>query len=180
MSPDRIPWRIIRISPATESALRPTPSTSSRDRPPRRRRRPTYAAVPASVIARLCGASSLVSHPAKKLGTDSGLLPGNGRRPLAVSAAPAADQRRNPRPMTASLAKALDLTWFQGSRPRSYAACMQRLGGLDAAFFLFETSTMHMHVGGLMLIDFSAAKEPYSYERLRKYIESREGLVPAF
>ena len=56
---------------------------------------------------------------------------------------------------------------------------MQRLGGLDSAFLFFETPTMHMHVGGLMLIDFSAAKEPYSYERMRRYIESREGLVPA-
>ena len=45
---------------------------------------------------------------------------------------------------------------------------MQRLGGLDAAFFLFETSTMHMHVGGLMLIDFSAAKEPYSFDRIKE------------
>ena len=57
---------------------------------------------------------------------------------------------------------------------------MQRLGGLDAAFLYFETPTMHMHVGGLMLIDFSEAKEPYSYARMRAYIEAREGLVPAF
>jgi WS/DGAT/MGAT family acyltransferase len=57
---------------------------------------------------------------------------------------------------------------------------MQRLGGLDAAFLYFETPTMHMHVGGLMLVDFSEAKEPYSYERMRAYIESRQGLVPAF
>src|SRR3954465_11799746 len=57
---------------------------------------------------------------------------------------------------------------------------MQRLGGLDAAFLYFETPTMHMHVGGLMLVDFSEAKEPYSYARMRAYIEAREGLVPAF
>jgi diacylglycerol O-acyltransferase / wax synthase len=57
---------------------------------------------------------------------------------------------------------------------------MQRLGGLDAAFLYFETPTMHMHVGGLMLVDFSAASEPYSYPRMREYIRSREGLVPAF
>ena len=57
---------------------------------------------------------------------------------------------------------------------------MQRLGGLDAAFLYFETPTMHMHVGGLMLVDFSEATEPYSYARMREYIRSREGLVPAF
>ena len=57
---------------------------------------------------------------------------------------------------------------------------MQRLGGLDAAFLYFETPTMHMHVGGLMLVDFSEASEPYTYTRLREYIKTRQGLVPAF
>jgi diacylglycerol O-acyltransferase / wax synthase len=57
---------------------------------------------------------------------------------------------------------------------------MQRLGGLDSAFLYFETPTMHMHVGGLMLIDPSTMSKPYSYAVLRNYIESRLPLVPAF
>jgi WS/DGAT/MGAT family acyltransferase len=57
---------------------------------------------------------------------------------------------------------------------------MLRLGGLDAAFLYFETPTMHMHVGGLMLIDPSTMPEPYSYARMHDYIESRLPLVPAF
>src|SRR5579884_1980177 len=57
---------------------------------------------------------------------------------------------------------------------------MQRLGGLDAAFLYFETPTMHMHVGGLMLLDTSTMKQPYSYELFRSYIGGRLGRVPAF
>jgi WS/DGAT/MGAT family acyltransferase len=57
---------------------------------------------------------------------------------------------------------------------------MQQLGGLDSAFLYFETPTMHMHVGGLMLVDPSTMSEPYSYARLRHYIESRLPLVPPF
>src|SRR5206468_8998497 len=72
------------------------------------------------------------------------------------------------------------LTGRQGRSGGTTLPAMQRLGGLDAAFLYFETPTMHMHVGGLMLIDFSEAKEPYSYARMRAYIEAREGLVPAF
>src|SRR3954470_9299059 len=101
-SEDFMPCRIIHASPATDSRLRPTPMRSSRERPPRRVRRATYADVPATVIARLCGASSLVSQPEKKLGTASGLLPGSGRSPLRVSTAPAADRRTKRRPMATS------------------------------------------------------------------------------
>jgi diacylglycerol O-acyltransferase / wax synthase len=57
---------------------------------------------------------------------------------------------------------------------------MQRLGGLDSAFLYFETPTMHMHVGGLMLIDPSTMSKPYSYADVHDYIESRLPLVPAF
>jgi WS/DGAT/MGAT family acyltransferase len=57
---------------------------------------------------------------------------------------------------------------------------MQRLGGLDSAFLIFENSTMHMHVGGLMLVDPSTAKQPYSYDHYRNYIESRLPRVPSF
>jgi diacylglycerol O-acyltransferase len=57
---------------------------------------------------------------------------------------------------------------------------MQRLGGLDSAFLIFETSTMHMHVGGLMLIDPSTAKTPYSFGAYRSYVESRLPRVPGF
>ena len=57
---------------------------------------------------------------------------------------------------------------------------MQRLGGLDAAFLYFETPTMHMHVGGLMLVDPSTMPKPYSFKSFRDNIESRLPLVPAF
>jgi WS/DGAT/MGAT family acyltransferase len=57
---------------------------------------------------------------------------------------------------------------------------MQRLGGLDSAFLYFETPTMHMHVGGLMLIDPSTMKQPYSFESFRDYISARMARVPAF
>jgi diacylglycerol O-acyltransferase len=57
---------------------------------------------------------------------------------------------------------------------------MQRLGGLDSAFLIFETSTMHMHVGGLMLVDPSTAKKPYSFADYREYIEKRLPNVPGF
>jgi diacylglycerol O-acyltransferase len=57
---------------------------------------------------------------------------------------------------------------------------MQRLGGLDSAFLIFETSTMHMHVGGLMLVDPSTAKQPYSFANYREYIEDRLPRVPGF
>jgi WS/DGAT/MGAT family acyltransferase len=57
---------------------------------------------------------------------------------------------------------------------------MQRLGGLDSAFLYFETPTMHMHVGGLMLIDPSTKSKPYSFADTFAYIESRLPLVPAF
>jgi diacylglycerol O-acyltransferase / wax synthase len=57
---------------------------------------------------------------------------------------------------------------------------MQRLGGLDAAFLYFETPTMHMHVGGLMLVDPSTMSKPYSYADLHAYIDSRLPLVEGF
>jgi WS/DGAT/MGAT family acyltransferase len=57
---------------------------------------------------------------------------------------------------------------------------MQRLGGLDSTFLIFENSTMHMHVGGLMLVDPATADKPYSYEDYRAYIERRLPRVPSF
>jgi WS/DGAT/MGAT family acyltransferase len=57
---------------------------------------------------------------------------------------------------------------------------MQRLGGLDSAFLIFENSTMHMHVGGLMIVDPSTADKPYSFADYRHYVESRLPRVPAF
>jgi diacylglycerol O-acyltransferase len=57
---------------------------------------------------------------------------------------------------------------------------MQRLGGLDSAFLYFETPTMHMHVGGLMLVDPSTMSKPYSFADIRDYIDRRMPLVPAF
>lgn len=57
---------------------------------------------------------------------------------------------------------------------------MQRLGGLDSAFLYFETPTMHMHVGGLMLLDPSTMQQPYSFEDFRAYFAARLGRMPAF
>jgi diacylglycerol O-acyltransferase / wax synthase len=57
---------------------------------------------------------------------------------------------------------------------------MQRLGGLDSAFLIFENSTMHMHVGGLMIVDPSTSAKPYSFADYRHYVESRLPRVPAF
>jgi len=57
---------------------------------------------------------------------------------------------------------------------------MQRLGGLDSAFLYFETPTMHMHVGGIMLVDPSTMSKPYSYADFRQYIGSRLYLVDGF
>src|ERR1044072_5930030 len=57
---------------------------------------------------------------------------------------------------------------------------MQRLGGLGSGFLSFETPTMHMHVGGLMLVDPSTMSKPYSYADFRAYIDARMPLVPAF
>jgi len=57
---------------------------------------------------------------------------------------------------------------------------MQRLGGIDSAFLYFETPTMHMHVGGLMLVDPSTMSKPYSYADLRAYIDGRMPLVAGF
>ncbi|HVT22588.1 MAG TPA: wax ester/triacylglycerol synthase domain-containing protein, partial [Mycobacteriales bacterium] len=57
---------------------------------------------------------------------------------------------------------------------------MQRLGGMDSAFLYFETPTMHMHVGGLMLVDPSGARQAYSFDDYRHYIESRLPRVPSF
>jgi WS/DGAT/MGAT family acyltransferase len=57
---------------------------------------------------------------------------------------------------------------------------MQRLGGLDSAFLYFETPTMHMHVGGLMLVDPSTAPRPYAFADYRDYVERRLPRVPAF
>jgi WS/DGAT/MGAT family acyltransferase len=51
---------------------------------------------------------------------------------------------------------------------------------MDSAFLYFETPTMHMHVGGLMLVDVSKAKKPYSFEDYREYIASRLHRVPPF
>jgi WS/DGAT/MGAT family acyltransferase len=45
---------------------------------------------------------------------------------------------------------------------------------------IFENATMHMHVGGLMIVDPSTADKPYSFADYRHYVESRLPRVPAF
>ena len=55
---------------------------------------------------------------------------------------------------------------------------MEQLSGLDAAFLLFETPTVHMHVLGLVILDPSTMPGGYSYDRIRSHIEERAPLMP--
>jgi WS/DGAT/MGAT family acyltransferase len=57
---------------------------------------------------------------------------------------------------------------------------VQRLSGLDASFLYFESSTMLLHVCGLLVLDQSTMPEPYDFERLRDDLRERLGTTPAF
>ena len=49
---------------------------------------------------------------------------------------------------------------------------------LDSAFLYFETPTMDMHVGGLMLVDPATMAKPYSFADMRALIDSPLPLAP--
>src|ERR1700689_2771258 len=55
---------------------------------------------------------------------------------------------------------------------------MQQLTGLDASFLAFETANSTGHVGGLCLLDPSAAPEPLTLARLTEVLGERPPLVP--
>jgi WS/DGAT/MGAT family acyltransferase len=57
---------------------------------------------------------------------------------------------------------------------------MERLSGLDASFLYFETSTMLLHVCGLLVLDQSTMDEEYSFERMRETLRQRVGGNPNF
>lgn len=60
------------------------------------------------------------------------------------------------------------------------AQMMQQLSGLDTSFLFLETSTIHMHVGSVLLLDPSTAKKPLTFDRLKELILQRIHLVPTF
>ncbi len=57
---------------------------------------------------------------------------------------------------------------------------MQRLSGLDAAFLALETSSAHMHVLAVMVVDPATAPARLDYDRVRELFEARIHLVPPF
>ena len=59
------------------------------------------------------------------------------------------------------------------------AGVMEQLGGLDAAFLLCETPTMHMHVCALMILDTSTMRAGYSFETIRSMLLDRLPAVSA-
>jgi WS/DGAT/MGAT family acyltransferase len=57
---------------------------------------------------------------------------------------------------------------------------MDRLSGLDASFLYFETSTMLLHVCGLLVLDQSTMQEEYSFASMRETLRRRVGNNPNF
>ncbi|HWC38304.1 MAG TPA: wax ester/triacylglycerol synthase family O-acyltransferase [Acidimicrobiales bacterium] len=57
---------------------------------------------------------------------------------------------------------------------------MQTLNGLDAAFLNLETPTSHLHVTGVLVFDPATMPGGYSFDRVRRFISSRLGVVESF
>src|SRR4051812_46697101 len=57
---------------------------------------------------------------------------------------------------------------------------MERLTGMDAAFFHMETPDMHMHVMGTIIVDPSTMAGGYSFETIKDTVASRIHLIPPF
>ncbi len=57
---------------------------------------------------------------------------------------------------------------------------MRQLSGLDTMFLNLETNAVPMHIGGLTILDPSTAGRDFSFEAIRRLIESRLHLLPMF
>jgi len=57
---------------------------------------------------------------------------------------------------------------------------MQRLSGLDAVFLYSETSSNHMHVGSVIVVDPSTIEGGWSFDRMRAVVDDRLPLMPPF
>ena len=57
---------------------------------------------------------------------------------------------------------------------------MQQLSGLDAAFLALETPSAHMQVLGVAVVDPSTTPDPFSIASIRRLIDGRVRLIPAF
>jgi diacylglycerol O-acyltransferase / wax synthase len=55
---------------------------------------------------------------------------------------------------------------------------MERMSGIDASFLYFETPNMHMHVVATIVFDPSTSPRGYSFEGVKRVIESRLHLAP--
>ena len=50
---------------------------------------------------------------------------------------------------------------------------MERLTGMDAAFFHMETPDMHMHVMGTIIVDPSTMPGGYSFDTIKRTVAGR-------
>ncbi|HUS23332.1 MAG TPA: wax ester/triacylglycerol synthase family O-acyltransferase [Candidatus Binatia bacterium] len=57
---------------------------------------------------------------------------------------------------------------------------MRQLSGLDTVFLNLETNAVPMHVGGLTILDPATSPTPFSFETVKRLIESRLHLLPMF
>jgi WS/DGAT/MGAT family acyltransferase len=57
---------------------------------------------------------------------------------------------------------------------------MKRLSGMDASFLYMETANMHMHVGGVFILDPKDVPGGYHFEKVRELLEARLHLLPPF
>lgn len=55
---------------------------------------------------------------------------------------------------------------------------MQRMSGMDAAFFYMETPTHHMHVVGTLVLDAGGVEGGFTLDRVRRLIQARIHLMP--
>jgi diacylglycerol O-acyltransferase len=57
---------------------------------------------------------------------------------------------------------------------------MRQLSGLDTMFLNLETNAVPMHIGGLTILDPATAGRDFTFESIRRLIESRLHLLPMF
>src|SRR5205814_5562563 len=57
---------------------------------------------------------------------------------------------------------------------------MERLTGMDAAFFHMEAPDMHMHVMGTIIVDPATMPGGYSFDTIKRTVASRIHLIPPF